>query len=635
MKFLLSVFICATAVSTAKAQQANPNTVLEPVIVTANKLSQKQSATGKVITVIPEKVIAQNQAKNLSELLNTQAGIFIAGANNAFGSNQDFYLRGAGTGNVLIMVDGMPVYDPSAINNGFDLNSISLTQIETIEILKGAQSTLWGSDAVAGVINIITKKNKSIRQFGLQVGSYGTTKTSLTFNKALTSKFNIAANITGLRAKGFSAAHDTTGNNNFDKDNLRQTNFQLGLNYKFTNKLALNVTTLASRYKAGADAGAFTDDADTKVTNKNVNTAVTLTYNTTKFKITAVQTFTQANRLFADDSANVGGFAKWQEGKYKGNTSNTDIYATIKLNKKITLVTGLNNVAQNTTQSYNSISSFGAYNAVPINKATANNTAFYTSATGVFKNFGVEAGARFNNHSEYGSNTTFSFNPYYKFDAATKFFVNISSGFKVPTLYQLYSEYGKTNLQPEKSVNYEAGIETKNNDNSFRILYFNRKIKDVIVFYTSPTFDSYYINRDEQNDQGFEAEYSAKIGKNGNWQTNVTYVTGQGKINNTTVKNLYRRPNFVFNSSLNAAITNKITVAPMFRFVAERPKGVFDAGPAIQPAYYTFDVTTNYTLAKALLLNLDLRNLTNQTYFDVVGYNSRKFNVTVGLVVNF
>jgi vitamin B12 transporter len=634
MKQLLFFCVAAITANNTQAQQT-PKTNLEPVIVTANKLEQKQMQTGKVVTVITEQTIAQNQAKNLSELLNTQAGIFIAGANNAFGSNQDFYLRGAGTGNTLIMIDGVPVNDPSQISNAFDLNSISLAQIKSIEILKGAQSTLWGSDAVAGVINIILKKTNSGAQVGLQAGSYGTVKITAGLSARIKEKFSYFLNATALNTKGFSAAHDTTGNSNFDKDDLRQNNLQAGFAYKFSNKLNLNFTTLNSYYKASADAGAFADDDDTKITNKNNTSTLLLQYNTSKFKVTALQSFITADRLFYDDSTNIGGFAKWQEGKYKGNTSNTEIYASLKTGKKITIIVGLNNVAQNTTQSYNSISSFGPFNAVPINKAKANNTAVYASGVGSFKHFGVEAGVRFNNHSEYGSNSTFSFNPYFKFDAATKFFVNISSGFKVPSLYQLYSEYGKTNLKPEQSKNYELGIETNNANNNFRILYFNRKIKDVIVFYTSPTFDSYYINRDEQNDQGFEAEYSSKVGKNGNWQTNVTYITGQGKINNSIVKNLYRRPNFTFNTVLNAAINNKLTAAPSFRFVSERPKGIFDAGPVTQAAYYNFDVAFNYNATKALTLNLDLRNLTNQTYFDVVGYNSRKFNFMLGAFYKF
>jgi vitamin B12 transporter len=94
----------------------------------------------------------------MGEILNQYAGFTIIGANNNPGTNLDVYTRGSGLGNTLILIDGMPIYDVSSISSAFDLNFISPDMVERIEILKGGQSTVYGSDAVAGVINIITKK---------------------------------------------------------------------------------------------------------------------------------------------------------------------------------------------------------------------------------------------------------------------------------------------------------------------------------------------------------------------------------------------------------------------------------------------------------------------------------------------
>ena len=179
---------------------------LDEVTVTATKTEIKQSQTGKAVTVIDEATIRRNVGKSLTELLNTQAGIFITGANNAAGSNQDLYLRGAATGNTLILIDGIPVQDPSQINsNSIDLNNITLNNIERIEILKGAQSTLWGSNATAGVINIITKKNGAnpINVNGLLAyGSYNTFKAAAGVNGSKDKlQYNVAYNY--LNSKGF------------------------------------------------------------------------------------------------------------------------------------------------------------------------------------------------------------------------------------------------------------------------------------------------------------------------------------------------------------------------------------------------------------------------------------------------
>ena len=110
----------------------------------------------------------------------------IVGSQSAFGTNQDVYLRGASVGNTLILIDGMPMYDPSSISSNFDLNLITVDECERIEILKGAQSTLYGSDAVAGVINIFTKKGKSLKPIGgnasVNAGTYGTLRGTFGLN---------------------------------------------------------------------------------------------------------------------------------------------------------------------------------------------------------------------------------------------------------------------------------------------------------------------------------------------------------------------------------------------------------------------------------------------------------------------
>lgn len=132
---------------------------LEEVVVTANRFTQKQINTGKVMTVVTQKEIASTPYQSLAEVLNRQVGLSIIGSNNAPGTNMDIYLRGAATGNALILLNGNPIFDASTIRATFDINFIPLSTIERIEILKGGQSTVYGSDAMAGVINIITKKN--------------------------------------------------------------------------------------------------------------------------------------------------------------------------------------------------------------------------------------------------------------------------------------------------------------------------------------------------------------------------------------------------------------------------------------------------------------------------------------------
>ena len=132
------ILFALTASCICSLLYAQDSTSLDEVVVTANKVSQKQSTTGKVVTVIDQATLQKNAGKSIGELLNFQSGIFIIGANSTLGTNQDIYFRGASTGKVLILIDGVPQSDPSQISNTFDINTIPLQSIERIEILKGA-----------------------------------------------------------------------------------------------------------------------------------------------------------------------------------------------------------------------------------------------------------------------------------------------------------------------------------------------------------------------------------------------------------------------------------------------------------------------------------------------------------------
>ena len=113
------------------AQDSTKTAQLEEVVVTASRFQQKQSQTGKVVTVIDQKTLQRSAGRMLSEVLNYEAGVYINGANNVLGSNVEIYLRGSNHGKSLILVDGIPVNDPSLSNNGFDLNFIPVSLLHT------------------------------------------------------------------------------------------------------------------------------------------------------------------------------------------------------------------------------------------------------------------------------------------------------------------------------------------------------------------------------------------------------------------------------------------------------------------------------------------------------------------------
>lgn len=632
--------LCVTAViisSHLYAQQDSTKN-LDALVVTATKSIVKQSQTGKVVSVIDQATLQRNAGKSLTEILNYQVGVFVNGANNALGTNQDIFLRGASSGNTLILLDGVPVNDPSLISNTFDLNNIVPSQVERIEVLKGAQSTLWGSAAVAGVINIITKKgvaNKATPSASISYGSYRTLKANVGVS-GKRNQFNYNLQYSHTGTEGFSSAYDSTGLQDFDKDGFQQNSFKATLGYALSPKFSILSSSSHVQYKSDLDASAFKDDKDyTGVNTSFIQTAAML-YKANKSTFHFTNTLVTTKRTLADDSASVGGFAKYVRGEYNGNSFVSELFANFKFGQRLSLVSGVQRIAQNTGQSYLSISSYGPYQTDMSDKTaqTTNYSAYASLLLVDLEGFNAEVGVRQNQHSIYGSNATYSFNPSYNVDANTRIFVNISSAFKVPSLYQLYSDYGNKQLQPEESNNYEAGMQmlTNGKKSSIRLVGFKRDIRQLIVFYTDPvTYDGKYSNKDTQNDYGFELETTAAIGKTGSWVNNFTYVDGEGTMDQQKVKNFYLRPNFTFNSVLSIHPTEKLIISPSLRFVGSRLKGEYDEGPAKLQQYYNIDLYAGYNITSQFRAFVDMRNITNQRYVDIVGYNCRRANVSVGI----
>ena len=639
------IFIAAAVIFSSQlyAQDSTKKT-LDEVVVTVTKTPIKQSQTGKIVAVIDQATLQRNQGKTLSEILNYQAGLYVNGANNNLGTNQEMYMRGAASGNTLILLDGIPVNDPSLINNSFDLNNINPSQIERIEILKGAQSTLWGSDAVAGVINIITKKSgagKITPSASIAYGSYNTFKGSVGINGKL-NQFTYNLNYNHTHTKGFSSAYDSTGSKGFDKDGFKQNNFQANLGYHFSPKFSITGITSYGKYNTDLDGGAFKDDKDYRGINTSFINSLALVYKLKNCALHFTNTLINTHRTLSNDTTSAADNGDYYRADFKGRSYVSELFGNVALGNKLSLVGGVQRTAQNTSQNNNGYIrdyDYGYSSAIGKDSAKTTNYAVYASLMLLnVSGFNMEAGVRYNHHNIYGSNATFSINPSYSIDENTRVFVNISSAYKVPSLYQLYSEYGNKDLQPEKSTNYEAGIQSFSNDkkNSLRIVGFKRDIRQLIIFYSDPiTYASKYINRDQQNDYGFELESSIAIGKTGNWINNVTYVDGEGKTDNVKVKNFYSRPNFTFNSVLTLQPVKQLTISPSFRFVGSRLKGQYDEGPAAMPQYYTFDFYAAYHITKQVNAFADIRNITDQKYVDIIGYNSRRFNLIAGMSITF
>ncbi len=613
--------------------------VLDEVVVTANKLEQKQSTTGKVITVITKEQIEKSTGKTVAQLLNEQAGITVNGSLNNAGNVQTIFMRGGAAGRTLVLMDGIPVNDPSQISQDFDLNFFSITDVERIEVCKGAQSTLYGSDAIAGVINIITTKKNVTRPFNgkatLTGGNLGTYKANLQlYGKA--GKLHYTTRYAKLKTDGFSAAYDSTGTKNFDKDGYNGDIANAAFRYEASKKLLLKAFTQYSQYKADIDAGAFSDKTNYFIKNHNFTTGTGFVLKEKKFALTGNYQFSRMHRNY-DDNASAGA-PVFSMNDYDAVTHYAELYTSVGLGSGFTWLAGGDYRYGSMNNQYRSVSSFGPYNS-SFNDTSMHQQSVYTSVNYAGKQLSFELGGRLNWHSRYGSNSTFTINPGYRIDEHYRIFGSIATGFKAPSLYQLYSGSGNIDLKPEKATNYEIGLQHSYGKFSDRIVFFYRNIDDGID-YNSITFK--YFNYVNQKTRGIEYEASFQPVKDlvltGNYTLITTQETTQSRVNfkDTVYNYALRRPTHSINVNAGYQLTKHIYASVSGKYVSSRSDvGAYKRQDVLLDDYFIMGGYAEYKPSDMLKVFFDIQNLTGRKFYDLRGYNSIPAMYNIGVTVNW
>lgn len=657
-KVIYSTVLLALSQNIIAQKDSSQTNQLNEVVVTATKYPKKSSETGKVVTVITREQLDRSAGRDLAQLLNEQTGISVNGANSNLAKDKSIYLRGASPQYTLITIDGVPVYDASGVNSNFDFRQIPIDIIDRIEILKGSQSTLYGSDAIAGVINIITKKhgNKIFSPFTtFTYGSYNTMK----FNGGVNGSknfFNYNIGYTYNKSEGISEATDKNNTGNFDKDGFDQNAMIANFGLQISKGVKVSPYLLYSKYSSDLDADAFSDDKDYSSHLKNFQAGVRNEFILGKAKLNLLYKYNHVVRNYLNDSlikeTQLDGFLK---GDYIGNEHFVDAYVSTPVARSLTFTGGVDY-----RNSKTDVNTFGVYkylydNVVysgtfesDISKDSAEQTQIgvygefnYVGKTGL----NTAVGGRWNHHSVYGSNAVFNMNPSYLIKRQFKLFLNISSGYKVPTLYQLYSEYRNpfTELKPERAMTYEAGFQFFSRNNLFtaRAAAFKRDISDVITFYTDPnTYANYYINQDKQKDYGFEIEPTIDLKK---VQLILSYSFVDGKIStknsgkDTSYFNLIRRPQNIVNATCNYHITRKLFASATVISTGKRTDIDFSTYPAQTvdlTAFWLVNFYAEYNFKKNVKAFIDLKNITNTSYSESLGYNTLSRNYTIGIAAH-
>jgi len=347
---VVSLCLFGTQLFSQEKAQEKKMEQLEEIVISATKFELKKENTGKVIYKISQKDIQRNAGKSVIELLNNVLGIEIRGVNSNPGEPRSTYIRGGRSRQALVLIDGIPLSDPTGIEQSYDLRLISLNQIESIEILKGASSTLYGSGAGTGVINIILKKASENNVSGVYEVSLGTNATSKNSNSSLNDKnqnisingtldklkYNAFFNITGN--SGFSSAKSTL-TIPFEEDTYSSNNGFLKLGYEFNTQFRMDAFLNYDAFDYTFDAGAF-NDSDVNLGNQEqfrIGIRPRLKYK--KGEVFLNVSINSLDRSFESFNSFSGGTNVFI---YKGTSVNLDFVNKYEFTKNFQLITGIN-----------------------------------------------------------------------------------------------------------------------------------------------------------------------------------------------------------------------------------------------------------------------------------------------------
>lgn len=617
-KLLVASGIGLAQIFSMNASFAQQGEVLDEVVIMATKNDQKQSQTSKVVTLITREQLDRSAGKTLPELLSEQAGVVVSGATSNQGLNKGLFIRGAGTAYAVVLIDGIVVANPSGVASAFDLRMFGIDQIDHIEILKGGQSTIYGSDAVGGVINIVTKKGNQGGNsvFGsASIGSYDTYKGTIGINSRV-DNFSYNIGYTQAKTNGISEAANPAGNTEtFDKDGNKTAAVNANFSLQATKNFSVSPFLRYFQAHYDFDAGPFQDNLTNNYKLKHFNGGLNtrLEFETGKVNLNYSYEST------INDSEN-----QYGQSLSEGIMHVVDLFYNQNIGSHVNLLVGLDNRKTKLSGSSTAETNlFSTYSSLFLHDLSI---------------FNLEVGGRYNKHEQYGENYTYSITPSINLIKAVKVFGTISTNFKAPTLDMLFGLYGANlNLRPEKSKNYEAGFSVNLLEDKFalRVAGFKRDLTDAIVYGNVG-----YVNQLSQKAKGFEVEPTFKY-KDLTLRGFYAYVEGTefNFVNNALENTLFRRPKHSVGVNAGLQATKKLFVSANMKYLGRRTDGDFDFNnPRIVslPSFKLVDVYGEYRLAKdRLKVFVDLKNILDEDYTELYGYNSMGINFNAGLSFNF
>ena len=614
MKKKLAILAAAALCLSGAAQAADtPETVndLDPIVVTATRTVRNAMDTNANVEVLSGRTIETHHYSDLTEALRDVPGVSITRHSTA-GFEQSDNILINGSKNVVVLIDGMRANLNGSTFSPFNYGSLKdMSNIERIEVVKGSASTLYGSDAKGGVINIITKRGSVTPKttIGFETGSFGREQYRLsTTGKSGKVFYNLGymKSITGDYKDGHGVkvpAHSNTTSWN--------AKFVVNANAKS------DVTLAVERYTSNYDYQNFvynygTGSYDKKAVQhgwaRDLNLRASWEYRFSD---------RMKNQLGIYTHQSLTNYNNWEMDL---ETIGVSDQFTTKLGKSNELIAGFD-IFQEKMKGYDD--GYGVYGEKYSDKSITTKAFYIQDRWDVTDQFNLTGGLRYTHHSKAGGNTSLAITAGYDANKKTNIYASYKQFFVAPNLYQYYSaSYGNPDLKPEKGYTYEFGISHKFTD-SFNAKFhiFHRKARDVISYVTTDpvTYAGEYQNIDEETANGWDISLNKAFNKN--LSMNVGYTHMQVKPRSSGKESVNKLiPNGEWHIGLNYDDHKAWAASITGRGVIGRTGYVDNAFP--KNTYWVWDVAVNYTFKPGIRLYVKANNIFNQYYAEFTNVSS-------------
>jgi vitamin B12 transporter len=625
--------ISCSCCNSAFAESLNdkPSSVNQ-IIVTGTGIDSTLENTGSSVTVLTEQDLKDGQYRNVLNAIRQVAGVDVvqSGGN---GGNTGVFLRGANSEHTLVLLDGIELNNPATANRSFNLANLTLENIERIEIIRGPQSTIYGSDAMGGVINLISKKAKNGVQANVssEAGSYNTFNQigNLSYGSE---DFELSSGVTRQDIGGISAADARYGNK--EQDDYQNTSLSNRMRYAPTKGVEATNTLRYTRSHSNLDncGGAGCDDPNRWIRNNEFFTRGDLSAKLLDDTLTPSAHIAYTRHSLDDVNSSDANSAELLNSGFNGDIVTVGSRVSWSPSEVLSSVVGAETQAERASSFYSSDGAFGPYQDNFYGQEARTNSAFLESRLSYNKRAYLDAGVRHDNHSIFGGKTTFKVAPVLHVTDTTKLRGSVGTGFKAPSLVQLYSSYGNRDLQAETSTGWDVGIDQDIIKDKLTTSFalFHNDYNELITF-SPATFILENINR--ATAQGFEVGANYYLLDDLSLRLAYTYTDTENK---TTGEALLRRPRNKNSLTVVYSPTSRWRGQLQWRVYSSRFDSDFNAYPPERVTlggYGLVDIALSYKLSDSLELFSRIDNLFDKEYQDVLGFGTMGAAAYAGLRV--